>query len=296
MGLIKSKQPIDDVFTRPEESSLIDPKRIVFLSLEGENTEVHYFNHLDSCLMPNDVILKVEVLERADGSKSAPRHVYELLVEYERIRDGELSDELNLTQALSRHSPEAIEELIQKSPADKLDDAEILICKDLQVEAIELQYRKFLKRISHGDRDIVAMVVDSDFTNQAKRRDELIKYNTYCSDKSFGFYITNPCFEFWLLLHLSDVANEYKYRLVEIAENKRTGKSSTSHRFVAKEVSNKAGHGKSICEEIFKTFYLPRIDVAMTRAESFSTTWPEILDNIGTNLLDLFRKLGLKNE
>jgi len=292
MGLIKSKQPVDDIFARQEENNPKDPKRVVFLSVEGENTEVHYFKHLNSCTMPNNIILKIEVLERTEGSKSALKNIYELLLEYERIRDGDIADELNLTQAMGRHSPEAIEALLRKSPTDELTDAEKLICKDLQVAALDLQYRKYIKRMSRGDNDIVAMVVDCDFNNQAKRRSELEKYNQYCNDKGFGLHITNPCFEFWLLLHLSDVADDYKDSLDAIESNKRMSTSKKSQKFVAKQVSEKAGHKKTISREKFEAHYLPQISTAMARSNDFATTLPEVLDNIGTNLPDLLRKLG----
>ena len=36
-----------------------------------------------------------------------------------------------------------------------------------------------------------------------------------CKDNGFGFYLTNPCFEFWLLLHFDEVMNLDMGQLLE---------------------------------------------------------------------------------
>ena len=36
-----------------------------------------------------------------------------------------------------------------------------------------------------------------------------------CREKGFGFYLTNPCFEFWLLLHFDDAAILYQEKLLD---------------------------------------------------------------------------------
>ena len=80
--------------------------------------------------------------------------------------------------------------------------------------------------------------------------------------KKYTCYIANPCFEFWLLLHLSDVNNEYADKLEEIRENKKV---SNNHTFVSKVLSSKAHHGKNNIN--FKKNYLPNIDIAIARAK-----------------------------
>ena len=63
----------------------------------------------------------------------------------------------------------------------------------------------------------------------------------YCKEKKYRCFITNPCFEFWLLLHFSDVYEEYSDQLDLIRENKKV---SNAHTFVSNELSVKAHHGK----------------------------------------------------
>ena len=292
---IKSRLVTSDMLNRPEEENPKDPKSVVFLSVEGEITEVNYFTHLNTCVAPNDVILHIEVLERSNGSKSAPKHVFEVLNEYARIRDEDLVNKSVLHQVMGRYPVEAIEQLLAKDPDDTLSDEEAAICNTLQVEVMDFQYNKFLKRMSRGENDIAAMIVDIDKKNQVKRKEVLETLRSDCATKGYGFYITNPCFEFWLLLHLCDVATDYKDKLVNIAENKLTGKRK-SLKYVAKEVSKRANHSKSISKDTFIEHYLQQIPSAISRAQCFATTWPEVLDNIGTNLPDLFSKLGYSAE
>ena len=53
-------------FNRQDEVDKVLPKRVIFLSVEGSNTEVDYFNRLNS-YMENSLI-RIEVLSRSRKS------------------------------------------------------------------------------------------------------------------------------------------------------------------------------------------------------------------------------------
>ena len=114
----------------------------------------------------------------------------------------------------------------------------------------------------------------------------MIECIKHCKQNNYSCYIVNPCFEFWLLLHLSDVKKEYADKLKDISENKKV---SDSHTFVSKEVSLKAHHGKSGIN--FKKNYLPNIDLAIERAKAFSSDEQELIDNIGCNIWKLIEAM-----
>ena len=108
----------------------------------------------------------------------------------------------------------------------------------------------------------------------------------YCEEKKCYCLISNPSIDFWLLLHLSDVKNEYKERLEDIRENKRL---SDKHTFVSREVSTKTHNGKkAISDGTFNGYYLSNIDTAIKRAKGFAEKPREILENIGTSIPELF--------
>lgn len=108
----------------------------------------------------------------------------------------------------------------------------------------------------------------------------------YCKSKGYKCYISNPCFEFWLLLHVSDVFNEYNSKLDIIKENKKV---SNHHKFVSKELSCKVNHGKGKIN--FKTNYLPNVDLAIERAKNFACEENDLVNEIGSNIWKLFESM-----
>lgn len=147
----------------------------------------------------------------------------------------------------------------------------------------DLEYRRYLRKYN-GKYDEFCILIDRDTLSHSEvAMKECIQH---CKRKKYNCYIANPCFEFWLLLHLSDVKVEYKERLDELLENKHI---SAKHTFVSKEVSDKAGHGKKGIR--FEKNYLPNVDSAVERARYFASEEVELVGNIGCNLWKLIEKM-----
>lgn len=81
----------------------------------------------------------------------------------------------------------------------------------------------------------------------------------HCEDNGYRCYIANPCFEFWLLMHLADIDKEFGEQLEKIRQNPKISKQ---HTFVSKAVSERAHHGKS--DIGFTSQYMPYIDRAIS--------------------------------
>lgn len=103
-------------------------------------------------------------------------------------------------------------------------------------------------------------------------------------------YITNPCIEFWQLLHVSDVASEYSESLEDILRNKLDEKKNS---FVSNLLYEKTGQRKAIQVKTFEKFYLPNIDLAIERAKGFAPS-DQLLEKIGSNLWELIELLREK--
>ena len=131
----------------------------------------------------------------------------------------------------------------------------------------------------------------SDYFERPEEKNPLIpKRVVYLSVEGTQTEVTNPCFEFWLLLHLCDVKNEYAGHEDELLKNER---ESNRHTYVSGEVSRLAQHGKRIPVNKFDDYYLPNIPLAIERAvKDFATEFPDILDYLGTNLSELLHELG----
>lgn len=281
-------------FERTEELNPDNPKKVVFLSVEGTVTEVRYFKHLEKHLQQCcDAVYRVEILQRRrkDGA-SSPEHVIELLNEYMELR-GEEEPEPWMERLKGKYKKEVIKALINKPLDDALTSVERSICEELLIAGVHLQYRKFLRNLSKGDEDIVAAVIDRDGGEGGRSRETIETCIEEAKTRGYGLFMTNPCFEFWLLLHLCDVKEEYANRQKELLENKH--ESSRKHTFVSFEVSKRAHHTKEISKKKFDQEYYPNIYQAINRAKDFATDINKIIDSLGTNLPELLSKLGVSD-
>ena len=66
--------------------------------------------------------------------------------------------------------------------------------------------KKFKKNNEVRKNDEIWVVVDTDFSPDLKDMKEiqLAEAGNQCQELGFGFAVSNPCFEFWLLLHFEN--------------------------------------------------------------------------------------------
>lgn len=281
----------NDSFLREKEEEKEKPDKIFFLSVEGNRTEVEYFTKLSKYRVSLGINARidVEVLKRRKtDTNSAPSAVTDLLDEFMDLRDLD-RDENGLIQEISPLLGHQIKATVIKqyinNPESLEHDTFDKISMALENANYDLIYRKYLRQRSN-EGDEFGIVIDCD--RQAHKKAGLIRCLNYCKKKQYQCYITNPCFEFWLLLHLVDVKRDYHDRMDEILENKR---DSQAHTFVSKEVSNLAGHGKYSIE--FESKYLAHIDEAIQRAKCFESDEYQIVEKVGTNLWRLIERLRM---
>ncbi len=174
---------------------------------------------------------------------------------------------------------------------DKPHELDLQQQKQIQNEllkiGIDLKYRQHLQQFDK-DTDLFGIILDRDYKSHTR---ELMAFcHNKCLENNIQCYITNPCFEFWLLLHVCDICNEFSNNeLDDILNNPRL---SNKHTKVSKELSSRTGHSKSISSHVFNTYYFPNILTAIKNSEKFAMTYPDLLDNLGTNLPYLFKELG----
>ncbi len=279
-------------FIRSEENKQIEPKKAIFLSVEGDETERNYFEHLQRYLenSGNNSIIRIEVLrhKRGDGY-SSPEQVIELLNEYVNLRNGELIPE-ELPHSFTSQYPQDLIKCFLEGTDNLTKSDRNKISEELLKIGIDLKYRQYLKTFNKKS-DFFGVILDRDCGNHSRQL--MIDCINTCKEEGYGCYITNPCFEFWLLLHLCDVQLEYKDKLDEILINEKISKG---HTYVSHEVSQRAHHNKRISLRIFKTMYLPQISQAIKNSKTFAVNLEEILDNLGSNLPELFHIIGHMEE
>ena len=272
-----------DVDSRKED--IRHAKRIMFLSVEGDVTEQNYFEHLQRHIdmQSDDVIIHIEVLKRQRGTGlSDPKQVIDLMDEYiELRRNCELIESIEV-EGISRKD---IETLLKKGERIS-EEKEEKVNEWLLENGIDLHSYLYVSKYK-SENDSFSVVIDRDQGNHSL---ELMEWCLeYCCEKGYACYISNPCFEFWLLLHLCDVKERYGMCLDNLLNNE---KISVQHTYVSKEVSNLAYHKKHISSAKFDEVYWPNINLAIDRAKSFATDSSELLDRLGTNVGELVMGVG----
>ncbi|MBQ8666880.1 MAG: RloB domain-containing protein [Lachnospiraceae bacterium] len=275
-----------NAYDRELPNEQIEPKKIYYISVEGTATEVEYLKGVSEFReeLGINALINIEVLSRhkKDGH-SAPKQVIELLEEYLDLREAgsdifpDIPDEIK-----DEFSPDFIRRYLESPKSVNLMEKEHF---ELALKRIgyDLSYRKYL--IMHNTKsDEFCILIDRDAGSHTVEDMRFIV--DYCKTRKYRCFITNPCFEFWLLLHFSDVHEEYSDCLDMISKNE---KISSTHTFVSKELSLKAHHGKSGLA--FKEKYLPNIEQAIMRASKFASDNESLISEIGCNIWKLIREM-----
>lgn len=283
------------LFSRSEENEQESPLRIVFLSVEGNKTEEQYFSFVEK--YRNQLGIKsgvhIHSLKRAKHDNlSAPENVLELLEEYLELRNAECLPERLRMAIPSEYSYDFIVDYVNGN-CNAEDNRIIQFEQLLNSTGIDLEYDFFLKEYKGCD-DIFGIVIDRDYkSHSVEQMKDIVQQ---CNDKGYMCFVTNPLFEFWLLMHLIDIKKIYGEDLSDFLTNNSV---SNQHTYTSEKVSEIAGHAKSIRESTFVKYYLPNIDHAIYQAKTeFSTNLFELIGKtdsidakkgvLGSNIPELF--------
>lgn len=268
-------------FERPETQSI---KRVVFLSVEGEVTERRYFEFVRESRETLGIksVVEIHVLRRGDSS-SSPEKVVELLENYLEVRNNnDFLAEVDKLE-LKHYDKEFIHKYLEAP--DTIDVKEKRQFEGfLKEEQLDLTYLLFLNKFKgsdNGENDVFGIVIDRDAGNHSP--ENMARIFDECDEKGHRCFLTNPRFEFWLLLHVADVKSEYPDELEKMLDfNDET---------VDKHLLEKTGGGKKIQRKTFDTYFLPNIDTAIERANGLCTSRNKLLDQLGSTLGELFELL-----
>lgn len=274
------------LFVRPNEETR-EPKRVVFLSTEGTLTEVDYFKYIERYRdqLGIDAIVHIQVLRKYD-TNSDPDSALELLDEYVHFRENKMYEQELDSLELKNYQTDFIRAYLDDpSNVPKRDRSRFEAA--LKEEHIDLLYLDFLNKY-RGEEDRFGIVIDRDCRSHSV--EQMNRVIQKCGQKKYLCYITNPCLEFWLLLHVCDVQAEYADRLDEILDNPVDEKDNS---LVSNLLHAKTGQRKAIQAKVFEKFYLRNIDLAIQRAKGFASG-DELLNKPGSNLGELFALLRAK--
>ena len=291
-----------------------------FLVFEGNRTEEIYFNAINELkdkigINPLIEIISIERTYTEEGWSNPKKILEQLLKDLEEIENGKISyktlvdkiieiimeDEKISSKILKEISSEKMIENI-KNDIESLDnivenveeDCEFLlnmIIKKLflTIEEIPNILETVLKNIENKqityseDIDKMCLIVDRDKKSFKEEQYNYVKEE--CKKKNFKLYVTNPCFEFWLLLHFDEVHLINKEKLLE---NKR---ASLKVRFVESELKKYFPYNKN---KYNAELLIEKIDLAIENEKKFCENIEELKDKLGSNIGLLIKELKEK--
>lgn len=225
--------------------------RKYFLVYEGADTEVLYFDAVNSMredIGINPLIELVPIIRSySEEGWSNPKKILDRIIEnLEESRTKRISYETLLNRIMdylyevriitnSKVQAKSIwktmsrfcEVNLQKAFFEDVEDIEntcTLICEELQREyELEHVVSDISNIIQEGGLtyaegfDKICLIVDRDRESfvSMPENNQYEYVVSRCKEKKFGLYVSNPCFEFWLLLHFDEVFEMDKNKLLE---------------------------------------------------------------------------------
>mgnify|MGYP004534667709 CR=1 FL=1 len=231
-----------------------------YLIFEGAKTEAQYFNGIASnkeFLNISSLIEIIPVLRSYNEEDwSNPKKILDKFIEYigakeeasltagaflDKIIDWLLEEQIISDNGIyNRYNlkDECIKLFENEAVTVILEEAiEIMaefLAKELNISNAVKQVDEYIKRqfvTYEAGYDKICLIVDRD--RQSFKEEQYDYVVETCKEKGYGFYVSNPCFEFWLLLHYEEVLQ--MDRDILLKNPKETPKSKK--RFLEKQLS-----------------------------------------------------------
>lgn len=160
--------------------------------------------------------------------------------------------------------------------------------KETQIDAIVEDVPRIIKNraIVYDEKfDKICFIVDRDRDSfVANEGNNQYKYVIEkCSEKGFGFYLTNPCFEFWLLLHFDDIADLDTEMLLE------NPKVTAKRRYTEHELRKRMkGYTKSSYDV---AWFMEHINMALENEMQYCEDEMELEYSVGSRVGVLIKEM-----
>ena len=291
-----------------------------FLVFEGSRTEEIYFDTINELkgkigINPLIEIISIERTYSEYGWSNPKKILEQLLKDLEEIEDEKLSyktlvdkimeiivEDKNFSLKISKKSNlkeviedieneiESLENTVKNIEEDCITLLSIITKKVFLVkEEIANILEKVLENIGNQqityseDIDKMCLIVDRDKKSFKEEQYNYVKEE--CKRKNFKFYVTNPCFEFWLLLHFDEV---HSINREELLENKRV---NSKVRYVQSELKKYFPYNKN---KYNAELLIEKIDLAIENEKRFCEDIEELKDKLGSNIGLLIKELKEK--
>lgn len=298
-----------------------EAKRKFFLIYEGKDTERIYFEQIEQCrnvLMIDPLIELVPVFRSfSEEGWSNPRKIVDQVIQHlHEAKSGQITHKRLLdwfmdyfyeTGILTTSKVEArsiyaelngiCTDRLRRALSDMVDSVEDAA---FQIASCLVERRgmnqllenvpQILKHISityDEDVDKICFIVDRDSGSFTLEQYDYVL--GVCRDKGFGFYLTNPNFEFWLLLHFDAV------KLLDQEKLLKNPKVTTDRRYAEDEL-------RKLLPNYEKSKYrvgdlMSKIDTAIENEKLYCEDATELKSHLGSRVGILIQEMrGQKTE
>lgn len=289
---------------RPSKPLIEIPK--YFLIYEGEVTEPMYFEGLNvnrKKLAINENLSLISVLRSVDEiHNSHPKFVYKMVVDIKNQSEFDNITKENLLKSIKDYAEanhldkgyvDLAKDYIETYSNDYINTNEITnvimdiyknevfvnvatdVINYLEMQRIALDY--------NSDIDVINLIVDRDKGNfKDFQYEQLLKQ---CKESNINLYVSNPCFETWLLMHFDEFD---KLDFQKLIENKRINGKKGSRKYVDKMLSDIVGYDKS---NLKFDYFVNNVDKAINREKNYCEDLKLLENNVGSNVGLLIEKL-----
>lgn len=288
-----------------------EARKKYFLVYEGEKTELRYFEAVNELreepgLALNPLIELVPIVRSysEDGWSNPKKIVKRLIENIEEERNGTTSYETLLNwlmeylqdQGNIANDPAVIkgiwvtllwicEEKLKVSSLRQTVDNLQETCEKIitflsQETGLEGLMVAVTEIIDHAGiiyaegLDKICFIVDRD--KESFTADQYDYVLEECQKRRFGLYLTNPCFEFWLLMHFDDVSELDQEQLLE------NPKITSKRRYAEQELRKRIpGYTKS---EYDAMALVRNVDIAIQNEKKFCEDINGLKNTVGSNV------------
>ena len=265
--------------------------RRVFVSSEGYKTEVQYMREL---LRQSEILglhgrVEVVILNRyeTDSGLSHPDQVIGMTADYmEFLSSDRCSVGLFLSKVLdSAGNPgrAGVRELSRDEGFRSLcTDGYVADMERARVYAASFMFERgfpidpvFEDQFYSKDSDVVCVIIDRD-TDDGRTPERYADYKRSCENNGFRLFVTNPKFEFWILMHQEDDGP-----LASISDSRNP--SAATDRVMGSRGMDK--------DHLDFERIVGNLSLAMENAKGFTFTAEELENRVGTNMPGLIHLL-----
>lgn len=296
-----------------------EPRKKYFLVYEGVETEPIYFDALVKCKEYSRINPLIDMVPIIRGiSKEGWSNPYKLMNGF--LADLQANDEGTVTyntlidcivdEACPGHvSPKVlckslkailtgsigVADLESPVPVDSIEDICDKIESETELTKLVDNIPKIIKEYAityQAGLDKICFVIDRDKQSFVKNEhtDQYSYVLSKCRENNFGFYLTNPCFEYWLLLHFEETSLLDKTLLLENSKINALGVPSRNGKsFTERELSKLLPGFKK--DSYDAESLMPKIDIAISQEESLCENPEELEYSLGSRVGLLIKEL-----